>query len=178
MAAILVMWPGPFIQTFVPPSQGGSTYNLALIGQAVSEEKMFKHCWRQRQRQRTPEQGYTISSPCEPDGSGELTMQNRPLSQQCPKLHNIQWLIKYHRLIRSASLPFKKLQFYLSWPIEFSTKFSWSHAPASDCVNGTRPQCFTLTSGSFHTEDIVLQNIMYLRFIWLDMLHISIKNQI
>ena len=24
MAAILVMWPGPFIQTFVPPSQGGS----------------------------------------------------------------------------------------------------------------------------------------------------------
>ena len=25
MAAILVMLPGPFIQTFVPPSQGGST---------------------------------------------------------------------------------------------------------------------------------------------------------
>ena len=25
MAAILVMCPGPFIQTFVPPSQGGST---------------------------------------------------------------------------------------------------------------------------------------------------------
>ena len=83
MAAILVMWPGPFIQTFVPPSQGGSTYNLALIGQAVSEEKMFKHCWRRRQRQRpqrqrrrqrTPEQGYTISSPCEPNGSGELKM--------------------------------------------------------------------------------------------------------
>ena len=24
-AAILVMGPGPFIQTFVPPSQGGST---------------------------------------------------------------------------------------------------------------------------------------------------------
>ena len=75
MAAILVMWPGPFIYTFVPPSQGGATYNLALIGQAVSEGKMFKHCWRQRRRQRrqrTPEQGYTISSPCEPDGSYEL----------------------------------------------------------------------------------------------------------
>ena len=61
---------------FRSPSQGGSTYNLALIGQAVSEEKMFKHCWqRQRQRQRrqrTPEKGYTISSPCEPNGSGEL----------------------------------------------------------------------------------------------------------
>ena len=25
MAVILVMLPGPFIQTFVPPSQGGST---------------------------------------------------------------------------------------------------------------------------------------------------------
>ena len=35
-----------------------------------------------------------------------------------------------------------------------------------------------VTSGSFHTEDIVLQNIMYLRFIWLDMLHISMKIQI
>ena len=40
MAAILVMLPGPFIQTFVPSSQGGSTKKkLALIGQAVSEEK-------------------------------------------------------------------------------------------------------------------------------------------
>ena len=48
MAAILVMWPGPFEQTFVPPSHGGSIWNLTLIGQAVSEEKMFKECgwWR------------------------------------------------------------------------------------------------------------------------------------
>ena len=43
MAAIWVMCPGPFICTFVPPSQGGSTYNLALIGQAVSVEKMFEN---------------------------------------------------------------------------------------------------------------------------------------
>ena len=42
MAAILVIRPGPFIQTFVPPSQWGSTWNLALIGHAVSEEKMFE----------------------------------------------------------------------------------------------------------------------------------------
>ena len=42
MAAILVMWPGPFEQTFVPPSQGGSTWNLALIGLVVSEE-MFEN---------------------------------------------------------------------------------------------------------------------------------------
>ena len=48
---------------------------LALIGQAVSEEKMFEHCGRrrlQRRRRRVPEPGYTISSPFEPDGSGEL----------------------------------------------------------------------------------------------------------
>ena len=71
---------------------------------------------------------------------------------------------------RVSSLLFKKLQFYLSWPVEFSTKFLWSHALASDCVNGKTAT--DLSSGSFHTE--VLQNIMYLRF-RLDMLHVSIK---
>ena len=44
MAAILVMWPGPFEQTFVLPSHGDSIWNLASIGQVVSEEKMFKEC--------------------------------------------------------------------------------------------------------------------------------------
>ena len=43
MAAILVMWPGPFEETFVPPSQGGSIWNLASIGPVVSEEKMFEN---------------------------------------------------------------------------------------------------------------------------------------
>ena len=43
MAAILVMWPEPFEQTFVPPSQGGSIWNLASIGPVVSEEKMFEN---------------------------------------------------------------------------------------------------------------------------------------
>ena len=47
MAAILVMWPGPFEWTFVPPSYGDSIWNLASIGPVVSEEKMFKECgWR------------------------------------------------------------------------------------------------------------------------------------
>ena len=41
---------------------------MALIGQAVSEEKNYEHCGRRR----TLEHGYTISSPCEPEGSGEL----------------------------------------------------------------------------------------------------------
>ena len=35
-------WPGPFKQTFFPPSHGGSIWYLTLIGQAVSEEKTFK----------------------------------------------------------------------------------------------------------------------------------------
>ena len=46
-------------QTFVPPTQGGSTYNLALIGSAVSE-KMFEHC--ERRTDAGPD-GYPISSP-------------------------------------------------------------------------------------------------------------------
>ena len=43
MAAILVMWPGLFEQTFVPHH----IWNLASIGPVVSEEKMFKECGRQ-----------------------------------------------------------------------------------------------------------------------------------
>ena len=47
--------------------------NLALIGQAVSEKKMFEHCGRrQTDGRRTLDHGYTISSPCKPNGSGEL----------------------------------------------------------------------------------------------------------
>ena len=45
MAAILVMWPGPFQQIFIPPSHGGPIWNLTLIGTVVSEE-MFKECGR------------------------------------------------------------------------------------------------------------------------------------
>ena len=44
MAAIFVMWPGPFEQTYMPPSHGDSIWNLAPIGQVVSEEMMFKEC--------------------------------------------------------------------------------------------------------------------------------------
>ena len=44
MAAILVMWPGPFEQTFIPPSHRSAIWNLTLIGPVASEEKMFKEC--------------------------------------------------------------------------------------------------------------------------------------
>ena len=43
MAAILVMWSRPFEQIFVPPSYGGSLWNLVFIGQAVSKEKKFEN---------------------------------------------------------------------------------------------------------------------------------------
>ena len=43
MAAILVIWPGPFEQTFVPPSQGGSTWKLSSIDPVVSDEKSFEN---------------------------------------------------------------------------------------------------------------------------------------
>ena len=43
VAAILVIWPRPHEQTFVPPSHWGSIWNLALIGQAVLEKKIFEN---------------------------------------------------------------------------------------------------------------------------------------
>ena len=48
MASILVMWPGLFEHTSVPPSHSNSMWNVTLIGPVVSEEKMFKTCGRQR----------------------------------------------------------------------------------------------------------------------------------
>ena len=42
MAAILVMWPGPFQQAFLPLFQEGATLNLASIGLVAIEEK-FKN---------------------------------------------------------------------------------------------------------------------------------------
>ena len=69
MAAILVMWPGPFEKPFVPPFHGGFIWNLTLTGQAVSEENMFKKCgWQTKDWQRQTDDGrqrptYRISSP-------------------------------------------------------------------------------------------------------------------
>ena len=56
---------------FGSPSQGGSTQNLALIGQAVSEKKVFENSGRATTDGRRLD-GCTISLPCEPNGSGEL----------------------------------------------------------------------------------------------------------
>ena len=63
MAAILVMWPGPFEQTFVPPTQGGSIWNLSSIGPVISEEMMFENVDTHTHTYiRTTEPTYTISS--------------------------------------------------------------------------------------------------------------------
>ena len=74
VVAILVMWPRPFKQTLVPASHGGSTLNLALIGNAISEKKIFENGGQMDEGQTDGSrlEGYTISSPCEPNGSGEL----------------------------------------------------------------------------------------------------------
>ena len=45
---------------------------MALIGQAVSEEKIFENGGRTTDADGRRLDGYTISSPCEPNGSGEL----------------------------------------------------------------------------------------------------------
>ena len=77
MAAILVIWPKPFEQTFVPPSQGGSTWNLASIGPVVSEKKFETHT-----HTRTTEAYLSYKLTTEPKGSGELkTVDKIPAKQ-------------------------------------------------------------------------------------------------
>ena len=45
---------------------------MALIGQAVLEEKIFEIVDGRKTDGRTPDHGHPISSPSEPNGSGEL----------------------------------------------------------------------------------------------------------
>ena len=44
MATILIMWPGAYEQIFVPPSQGGSMWNLTDWPSSIWE--MFEECGR------------------------------------------------------------------------------------------------------------------------------------
>ena len=75
MTAILVRWPGPFEQTFVPPSQGGTHEDLASIGPVVSEEMMFENAYTHTQTYiyiHTSEPYISYKLTTEPKGSGEL----------------------------------------------------------------------------------------------------------
>ena len=75
IAAILVMWPGPFEQTFVPPSQGGSIWNLASIDPVVSE-KMFENVdTHTHTHPRTTEAYLYYKFTNEPKGSGVLIIK-------------------------------------------------------------------------------------------------------
>ena len=58
MAAILVMWLGPFEQTFVALSQRSSILNLTLVGPVVSAEKMFKERGRRTDDRRRTMEAY------------------------------------------------------------------------------------------------------------------------
>ena len=75
MAAVLVMWPGTFEQTFVPPSHSSPIWNLTLIGPVVSEEKMFKECGRRRRRTNEAYLSYKLTKWA--FGSGELKKRDR-----------------------------------------------------------------------------------------------------
>ena len=68
MAAILVMWPRPREQIFVPPSHWGSIWNLALIGPVVLGKKIFENGGRRTDNE--PWLYYKLTN--EPKGSGEL----------------------------------------------------------------------------------------------------------
>ena len=70
VVAILVMWPRPREQTFIPPSHLGSIWNLTLIGPTVLEKKIFENGGRMDDR---PWLYYKLTN--EPKGSGELKSQ-------------------------------------------------------------------------------------------------------
>ena len=68
VAVILVMWPRPREQTFVPPSNWDSIWNLVLIGQAVLEKKIFENGGRRTDD--VPWLYYKLTN--DPKGWGEL----------------------------------------------------------------------------------------------------------
>ena len=68
VVAISVKWPRPREQTLVLPFHWGSMWNLALIGQAVLEKKMFENGGRRMDD--GPRLYYKLDN--EPKGSGEL----------------------------------------------------------------------------------------------------------
>ena len=97
VAAILVMWPRPHEQTFVPPSHWGSMWNLALIGPAVLE-KIFENSGR-TDNGRTDDRPwlyYKLTN--EHKGSGELKIffsrTQRPMTL---KLGTQHWVLEYYQ---------------------------------------------------------------------------------
>ena len=78
--------------------------NLALIGQAVPEEKMFEIVdGRTTNDGRTPDHGHPISSPCEPNGSDELKMR-KPAELLHPKTISINKRLTLLQTIRPTEI--------------------------------------------------------------------------
>ena len=99
MAATLAMWPRPHKQTFVSLFHSGSIWNLALIGQAVLERKIFENGGRQTDGPRTddgPWLYYKLTN--EPKGSGELKMRH------IISYNNIIWVFGVFQLLKNIRL--------------------------------------------------------------------------
>ena len=114
MSAILVMWPRPREQTFVPPSHWGSIWNLALISPAVLEKKIFEKCGRTDDEQ-TTDHGYTISSPNW--WAYSIAMVRRPWGLRWTK--NVY--LKLTSFIRYISIPSK-----YRWAVKLVYNVLWS----------------------------------------------------
>ena len=132
VAAILVTWPGPFEHSFVPPSHGGSIWNLTLIGQAVSEEKTFKECGRQRRTDNGACLHYKLTY--EPKGSGDLTRNEPP--HEHDKTYKMTCAPSEDRSARASA---KSDQFSLSaWRNLGPLATHWLHSEDwSDCMDGS-----------------------------------------
>ena len=99
VAAILVMWPRSPDQTFVPLTHRGSTWNLALIGPAVLEKKIFENDGRTAtDNGRTTDDGACLyfNLTNEYKGSGELKRLQRKSTSNFDTWHcETQRLAKY-----------------------------------------------------------------------------------
>ena len=109
MAAILVMWPEPFEQTFVPPSQGDSIWNLASIGPVVSEKKMFEnvdnthtHTYTYIQ---TTETYLYYKLTTEPKGSGKLKMRWTLWDRKCRFQVHTTSLLRPYQVLTASHVP-------------------------------------------------------------------------
>ena len=86
VVAILAMWPRPHKQTFIPPSQWGSIWNLALIAPVVLEKKIFENGGRTTDG---PWLYYKLTN--EPKGQRIIIWTNLQLLE-CPTLYaKFQW---------------------------------------------------------------------------------------
>ena len=132
MAAILVMWTGPFEQTFVPPSHRSSKWNLNLIVQWFLRRRCLKSVDDDVRRRPT----YPISSPNEPSApEGELKTHNDASfpSNELSFLCTISWNMVANVMLYNKGVWGKspqELKDVWCWrraAIKNRHKFKWKH---------------------------------------------------